>query len=84
MPALIVSVFWAKALKMVKFFIAFGKQVRQEHSAFGNVGQWLGVLLMVFGFTYLIRIKADKLALLMNAGCIIFTLATKLKHERKV
>ena len=75
--------FMVRCLDMIKFIVSIGNQVKKEHSAFGNIGQWTGVLLMTFGFLYLAHIRADKFTLLLNAGCIIFTLATKLKHERR-
>lgn len=57
--------------------------LRKENALLGNIGQWLGVLLMTTGFYVLVQTNTEKVKLILTAGCLIFTMATKVKHLRR-
>lgn len=69
-----------KLFNMLKFI---KRQIKDEHSAWGNIGQWGGVLLITIGFFIEVQLKGDIRIMILTAGCLIFTLSTKLKHEKR-
>jgi len=49
----------------------------------GELGQWLGVLLFMSGITVEIVYQADAGFILITCAAFLFTIATKLKHEKR-
>jgi hypothetical protein len=47
---------------------------------FGNIGQWLSVLIMGVGIYFLFDFGIDYGTILFSIGCLVQTLATKIKY----
>ena len=60
------------------------KQFTEEFSTLGNIGQWVGLLALLTGIIIEIQYEAHVGFITITCGSLIFTLATKAKHERKV
>ena len=66
---------------MARFLKRFFHGFKKESSLVGNIGQWLGVLLLCVGFFAFAYKGTSRLETLVTAGAVIFTMATKVKHE---
>jgi len=51
-----------------------------NHKTIGNIGQWLSVFIMIAGTVLMISYRLDYGTILFTTGCLVETLATKVKY----
>lgn len=55
----------------------------KTHTLLGNIGQWLGLVVVLAGILILTEKRVDPGGLSIAAGSFIFAIGTKAKHEIK-
>ncbi len=56
------------------------KPNKNIHKLLGNIGQWLSVFIMGYGIYLLIILGLDIGTIVFSGGCLVETLATKIKY----